>query len=78
MYYIIGKDNCPWCLKAKKELEKDNTPYVYKNLDKLPEIKKEFWVDFIKSELSKTTVPVVINVVGGFEELHNERNNRSA
>ena len=49
MYYIIGRDNCPWCVKAKKEFEKDNTPYVYKNLDRLSEIKKEFWIDFIKN-----------------------------
>lgn len=73
MYYVIGKDNCPWCEKAKKELEKDNTAYVYKNLSKLSETKQNQWIDFIKNELSRTTVPVVINIIGGFEELNNER-----
>jgi glutaredoxin len=75
MYYVIGKDNCPWCQKAKALLDKPgNPPYVYKNLDRLPEIKREFWVDFIKNELSKTTVPVIINVVGGYEDLEEELN----
>ena len=73
MYYVIGKDKCSWCLKVKQELDKPgNPPYVYKNLDKLSEIKKEFWLDFIKNELSKTTVPVVIKVVGGYEDLKEE------
>jgi glutaredoxin len=76
MYYVIGKDNCPWCQKAKALLDQPgNPPYVYKNLDRLPEIKREFWIDFIKNELSKTTVPVIINVVGGFIELKEELEN---
>ena len=74
MYYVVGKNNCPWCVKAKEELEKDNTPYVYKNLDSMTEVKRKQWVDFIKNELSMATVPVVFKMVGGFIELENERN----
>ena len=74
MYYVVGKDNCPWCEKAKEELEKDNTPYVYKNLDTMIKVKRDQWVDFIKNELSMSTVPVVMKVVGGYIELEDERN----
>ena len=62
MYYVVGKNNCPWCVKAKEELEKDNTPYVYKNLDTLTEVKRQQWVDFIKNELGMSTVPVCMKI----------------
>ena len=75
MYYVVGKNNCPWCVKAKEELERDNTPYVYKNLDTVTEVKRQQWVDFIKNELSMKTVPVVFKLVGGFIELEDERRN---
>jgi len=75
MYYIIGRDNCTWCNQAKAELEKDNTAYVYKNLSTLSVQKQEQWKDFIKNELGMTSVPVVFNVIGGFIELKEEREN---
>ena len=75
MYYVIGKDNCPWCVKAKEALEKDNTAYVYKNLDYLNKAKQESWKDFIKNELGMNAVPVVFKMVGGFAELEKELEN---
>jgi glutaredoxin len=76
MYYVIGRDDCPWCDKAKKELDKPgNPPYVYKNLSKLSKTKREQWKDFINNELSKTTVPVIIKVIGGFTDLKEELEN---
>jgi len=62
MYYVIGKDNCPYCDKAKAALEKNNTPYVYKNLSRLAEAKRNQWVEFIKNELGLKTVPVCLKV----------------
>lgn len=75
MYYVIGRDACPWCDQAKALLNKEQTPYVYKNLSTLSETKREQWKDFIKNELNMTTVPVVLNVVGGFIELKEETEN---
>jgi len=69
MYFIIGKSNCPWCDKAKELLDKDNTFYVYKDLDQIPLVKKQLWQDVLKNEFNKTTVPVVIDIIGGYEEL---------
>jgi len=76
MYYVIGKDGCSWCEQAKALLDgPGNPPYVYKNLSRLSEAKREQWKDFIKNELSMETVPVVINVVGGFIDLKEELEN---
>jgi glutaredoxin len=72
MYYVIGKNNCPWCEKAKADLEKENTAYVYKNLDKLNENKRDQWKDFIVNELGMNTVPVVFKMIGGSNELKKE------
>jgi glutaredoxin len=72
MYYVIGKNNCPWCEKAKADLEKDNTAYVYKNIDNLSESKREQWKSFIINELGMRTVPVVFKMIGGSVELEKE------
>lgn len=69
MYFVIGKSNCPYCDKAKALLEEDHTAYVYKNLDRLTEEKRELWKQVIKTELGKTTVPVVFYLIGGYDEL---------
>jgi glutaredoxin len=69
MYFVIGKSDCPYCDKAKALLEKDNTAYVYKDLNRLPVEKRELWKQVIKTELNKTTVPVVFNLIGGYDEL---------
>jgi len=69
MYFVIGKDNCPWCDKAKELLEKNETPYVYKNLSQLSDAKKELWIEVVKEELATTTVPAIFNFVGGYSEL---------
>lgn len=70
MYFVIGKDGCDYCDKAKSLLDSDHTAYVYKNLSKVFTEEKEKWTNFIKDDLGCTTVPVVIDLVGGYEELH--------
>ena len=64
MYYVIGKDNCSWCDKAKELLDKDHTAYVYKNLSTMSTSKQEIYKRFITEELSMTTVPVVFKMIG--------------
>jgi glutaredoxin len=36
-YVIVGRDNCPFCEKAKKLLEKKDFGYAYVNLTYWPE-----------------------------------------
>jgi len=69
VYFIIGKDGCDYCDAAKALLDKGHTAYVYKNLSKVFKEEREKWTDLIKNELGCTTVPVVIELVGGYEEL---------
>jgi len=74
MYYVIGKDNCSWCDKAKRMLEKDHTAYVYKNLSTMTETKQEMYKRFIKEELSMTTVPVIFQMIGTSLDLEDHLN----
>jgi len=74
MYFVIGKDECPYCDKAKSILDKTKQPYVYKNLSIMPTVKVNLWKEIIKNELNMTTVPVVVNLIGGFQELEKEIN----
>jgi glutaredoxin len=74
MYYVIGKDNCSWCDKAKRMLEKDHTAYVYKNLSTMTESKQEMYKRFIKEELSMTTVPVIFQMIGTSLDLEDHLN----
>jgi len=69
MYFIIGKDGCPYCDKAKALFDKDNTQYVYKNLSMIPVDKRNLWKEVVKNEFSMETVPAVFKLVGGYEEL---------
>jgi len=70
VYLVIGKDGCDYCDKAKSLLDADHTAYVYKNLSKVFTEEREKWTNFIKDDLGCTTVPVVIELVGGYEELY--------
>jgi len=69
MYFIVGKDGCDFCDAAKAILDKDHVAYVYKNLSTIPTVEREKWTNLIKDDLGCTTVPVVIELVGGYEEL---------
>jgi glutaredoxin len=69
VYFIIGKDGCDYCDATKALLDKRHAAYVYKNLSKVLKEEREKWTDLIKNELGCTTVPVVIDLVGGYEEL---------
>lgn len=64
MYYIIGKNNCIWCDRAKKFLDKKEIPYVYKNLDKMSKAHKDRWLDLITDDFTMKTVPVVFKLIG--------------
>ena len=67
MIEIYGKDNCPYCDKAKALCEREDMEYTYKQLG----------IDFEREELMETfpgarTFPQIIvdgNKIGGFTEL---------
>jgi len=72
MYYVIGKNNCIWCDKAKRRLDRDNIPYVYKNLDAMPQVHKDRWMSLITEDFAMKTLPVVFKLIGTAVDLKEE------
>ena len=70
MIWLITKDDCPWCVKAKDLLT--TCAYSYQEL-KIPNLmsKEEFYTLVEKHQTSKT-VPKIFNddeLIGGYEDL---------
>ena len=66
MYVVIGKDNCPWCEKAKELLADTGNVFEYFDINKDPAMRHFL----VSSGLS--TVPQVYldgELVGGFDDL---------
>jgi glutaredoxin len=74
MYYIIGKNNCIWCDRAKSFLDKKQIPYVYKNLDEIPKSHKDRWLDLITDDFTMKTLPVIFKLTGTAIDLEEEFN----
>lgn len=73
-YYIIGKNKCIWCDRAKSFLDKKQIPYVYKNLDEMPKAHKDRWLDLITDDFTMKTVPVIFKLIGTAINLEEEFN----
>lgn len=67
MYLVVGRENCPYCEKAKKELDHRQQPYVYVSVE------DKHWLDLLVG-LNLKTVPQVFKLVGGYTELLEEEN----
>jgi len=70
LIWLITKDDCPWCVKAKDLL--NTYGYLYQEL-KIPNSmsKEEFYTLVEKHQTSKT-VPKIFSdddLIGGYEEL---------
>lgn len=73
-FLVYGRDNCPYCVKAKQLLEQKKVWWVYVDLAKNPEIRERM----IKR--GHKTVPVIYNgyeFIGGYTELEEYFNNAS-
>jgi glutaredoxin len=67
LYYVIGKQDCPSCDKAKALLEDSGYYYIYEELT-------ERSLKLLKS-MNIKTVPAIFEFNGGYEELQKELNN---
>ena len=66
---VYGKQNCPYCVKAKEWLEARNLQYTYTDV-----LKDISIVDLIsiKERYSMNTVPIVVindELIGGYTDL---------
>lgn len=74
MIYVIGRNNCPWCDKTKELLDTNNQDYTYINMSDMNESNYNLFKGFITTFLGISTLPVVIDVIGGYTELEREYN----
>lgn len=70
MYLVIGRDNCPYCEKAKRLLESRNKEYIYVDITSGDSITDTVWKNFLVDTMKARTVPQVFKLVeGGYEGL---------
>lgn len=75
MYLVIGRENCPFCDKAKKLLTDKGLGYVYVDMTSGDSITDNVWKNLLVNDLKVKTVPQVFNLTGGYNELTQELNN---
>lgn len=75
MYIIIGKPECPYCVKAVQILEENHVDYVYYCTHSDSPVFNEFWQFDFKDTLRASTLPVVLKVVGGSTEIEEQLRN---
>jgi len=68
-YLIIGRSNCSWCNLAKEALIANDKTFKYVNISELSDLKLEGYRDLIKDQLDMNTVPVVMQIIGGWNQL---------
>lgn len=62
-YILITMDNCPYCDKAKEALTNDGASFVEVNVMDVPEL------GVLPARVGRQTLPLVLKVIGGFDEL---------
>jgi glutaredoxin 3 len=74
MIIIYGKENCPWCLKAKALVEQYTLRYEYLDIGKNPELRTQLFERHPETK----TVPQIWwgdRHIGGYEGLATEIQN---
>lgn len=66
MIVVLGRENCAYCDMTCDALDEKGVDYLYKDISI-----EDGLQDFVKYDLKKHTVPVVIKVIGGWNELEN-------
>jgi len=72
MYYVVGRESCPYCVKAENVLKESSLKYKFRNLEENRELLMEFAKKF-----SWGTVPMVFKFdqdgtptfLGGYTDL---------
>jgi len=65
MYLVVGREDCPYCDKAKETLDYWQESYVYASVE------DKHWLDLFVG-MGLKTVPQVFKLVGGYTELLEE------
>jgi len=74
MITIYGKENCPWCVKAKELVEQYSLKYEYLDIGRTPELRTQLFERYPETK----TVPQIWwadRHIGGYEGLVTEIQN---
>jgi glutaredoxin len=73
MYLVIGRQNCPYCDKAKELLDSKELEYVYVDITSGDCILDSVWKHFLVDDMKVKTVPQVLKLIpGGYTGLKEE------
>lgn len=70
MYTIFSKDNCKWCVLAKKLMKKNKMKFEERNVPY--NVSKEEFLELIEEYDTRPTVPKIFKgkeLIGGYEDL---------
>ena len=70
MYTIFSKDNCKWCVLAKKLMKKNNMAFEERNVPY--SVSKEEFIEITEEYSTRPTVPKIFKgkeLIGGYEDL---------
>ena len=70
MYTIFSKDNCKWCVLAKKLMKKNNMTFEERNVPY--SVSKEEFIELTEEYSTRPTVPKIFKgkeLIGGYEDL---------
>ena len=70
MYTIFSKDNCKWCVLAKKLMKKNNMAFEERNVPY--NVSKEEFLELTEEYSTRPTVPKIFKgkvLIGGYEDL---------
>ena len=70
MYTIFSKDNCKWCVLAKKLMKKNKMNFEEKNIPY--NMSKEEYITLTEEYSTRPTVPKIFKgkeLIGGYEDL---------
>jgi len=70
MYVMYTKDDCKWCVLAKKEFKKRNLSFEERNIPE--DTSKEEFQQLAEQHNTRLTVPKIFegsNLIGGYEDL---------
>jgi glutaredoxin len=73
MYLVLGRQNCPYCDKAKAKLEESGENFIYIDITSGDCIVDAVWKNFLVEDVKVKTVPQIFKLVeGGYTGLLKE------
>ena len=72
-YYIVGRESCPWCVKAKERLQQFGIPCVFRDLEDNQQLMEQY-----TEKYNWNTVPMIFHFdtstgkhqfVGGYTDM---------